>query len=579
MSRNKKIAEILYDMARIYRYMGDKQVFRAVAYENAARTLSGLESDVAGVSESELAEMKDIGTNIAKKVREFVDTGRIEKFEELRSAVPFELVKLQDVKGLGPKSLKKIHEAYGVETRDELMEALNDGRVARLDGFGEKKVENIRKGLASFTELEERIRLWDALRISREIQRELEALEGIRAIEVAGSLRRRKETIGDIDILVAAEQDHVSAIMDRFTAMEGVREVIARGETKSSITIEEKERRVDLRIVDPEAWGAALLYFTGSKEHNVQLRGIANEQGMKLSEYGVFEESTGKRIASGTEAEVYEALGMHWVAPEMREDRGEVEAARKGTLPELIKTEDILGDLHMHSDWTDGVLSIQEIVDHVRTHHAYRYIALTDHSKAVRVAGGLSDEQVREQIGAVGAVNRELGTDLIKTGIEVDILQDGTLDLPDDILERLDWVVASVHQGMNGDNTERLIKACEHPAVRVIGHPTGRLLGSREGYSLDMEKVVEAAVRTGTALEINAQPSRLDLSDRAARYAAEKGAKLVISTDAHGPLNFQFMELGVATARRAWCTPEQVLNCWSWEQVQGHKPAVLRAGG
>ena len=332
--------------------------------------------------------------------------------------------------------------------------------------------------------------------------------------------------------------------------------------------IEGKERQVDVRIFKDDEWGAALQYFTGSKQHNVHLREIAKEKGLKVNEYGVYDVKTGEKIAGETEEGVYNAVGLDWIPPELREDRGEIEAAMEHRLPKLVELKDIKGDLHVHSTWTDGAYSIQQIVEYVRKHYNYEYIAITDHSKAVRVAHGLDEEKILQEIQEIKKLNKMLGLDFIKKGVEVDILYDGSLDLSDEVLAELDWVVASVHSYLNQDNTDRIIKAMENPYVSVIGHPTGRILGQRDPYPLDMDAIMKAAKETGTALEINAQPTRMDLNDIWIRKAVEEGVMLVISTDSHNLGHFAYMEIGVAQARRGWATKENILNTRSWKEVQ-----------
>ncbi len=566
---NKEIANIFRKMAAIYEFLDDR--FRAMAYQRAANIIEDLPDDVRHYLETgELYKIRGIGPSIALKIEEYVKTGKITKYEELKKLIPEDFLELVDLPGIGPKTLKRIYDELGISTKEELIKALKDGRIERLSGFGPKKVENMLKALELYEVSKRRIILWEALQLSKYLVNKLNELEEVRKIEVVGSLRRRKETIGDIDILIVSDDEHRMKIMDYFTSFPEVKEVLVKGPKKSSVimNIEGKERQVDVRIFKDDEWGAALQYFTGSKQHNVHMREIAKEKGLKVNEYGVYEVSTGKKIAGETEEGVYNAVGMDWIPPELREDRGEIEAAMEHRLPKLVELKDIKGDLHVHSTWTDGAYTIQQIVDYVRKHYKYEYIAMTDHSKAVRVAHGLDEEKILQEIEEIDKLNKMLGLDFIKRGVEVDILYDGSLDLSDEVLARLDWVVASVHSYLNQDNTERIIKAMENPYVTVIGHPTGRIIGQREPYPLDMDAIMKAAKETGTALEINAQPTRMDLNDIWIRKAVEEGVMLVISTDSHNLGHFAYMEIGVAQARRGWATKENILNTRSWKEVQ-----------
>jgi DNA polymerase (family 10) len=390
----------------------------------------------------------------------------------------------------------------------------------------------------------------------------------VKHAELAGSLRRKKETVGDIDILVSSAEKNRNKIVSHFISSDIAKQILAKGNTKASIILKGSGRQADLRIVDPDEWGSALQYFTGSKEHNVHLRTIAKEKGYKISEYGLFLTMNDKKVAGESEEDVYKKLGFQFVPPEMREDKGEIELAEKNKIPRLISLDDIKGDLQMHSVWSDGLHSIEDIVKYVKKNFSYDYIAITDHSKSSRIAKGMDERQILKQIKAIDEVNKKLGNGFVKKGIEVDILPDGTLDIPDDILVQLDWVTASIHSGFNKDNTERIIRACENPHVLCIGHPTGRLIGTREAYKVDIGKIIDAAKATNTALEINAQPERMDLNDELAAMAREKKVKLVISTDTHTLENFYFMKLGVFIARRAWCTADDILNTRSWSEIK-----------
>ncbi len=563
---NKEIAKIFKEMSHIYEFLDDK--FRALAYQKASMVLEDLPDDVRNyIANGKLDEIRGIGSHTAEKIVEYIKTGKIQKYEELKKLVPPDFLKLMEVPGFGPKTLKRIYEELGISTKEDLIQALKDGRVAKLKGFGPKKVENMLKGLELFEKSQARLTLWEALEISNMLVEKLKKLKEIKNIEVAGSLRRKKETIGDIDILISCEDKDRDKIINYFVNLEDVKEVLAKGDTKASVIIKEKDRQVDLRVLKPEEWGSGLQYFTGSKEHNVHLRDYAKSIGLKISEYGVFDAKTGEKIAGETEESVYKAIGMEWIPPELREDRGEIETAIAKKLPTLIELSDIKGDFHCHSNWTDGYNTISEIAKYIKENFNYEYLIITDHSKAVRVAHGLTEEDVLKQIEEIDKVNRLIGYPLLKKGIEVDIMLDGSLDLPDEILEKLDWVVASIHTHFNRDNTDRIIKAMENPYVNVIGHPTGRIFGTRESYQLS-DEIFKVAKETGTALEINSQPLRMDLPDVMVKKAVENGVKLVISSDSHSLSNFHYIKLGVYTARRGWAKKEDIINTLSWKEVE-----------
>lgn len=566
---NRELSKIFEDMAYIYDFLDDR--FRSIAYQRAAQIIADLPQDIRNYIQSgQIHNLRGIGSAIEEKIIEYINTGSISKYEELKRQIPPDFLELMDVPSLGPKTLKRLYQELGIDSKEKLIKALKDGTVAKLKGFGEKKVQNILKGLELFEKSQKRLLLWEALRIGREIVDILKKVPQIKQVELAGSLRRKKETIGDIDILVASEEKDRQKIIDHFTNLDIVKEVIAKGDTKASVIIFEKDRQVDLRVLNLDEWGSGLQYFTGSKEHNVHLRDIAKSKGLKVSEYGVFDVISGKKIAGKTEEEVYKAIGMQWIPPEMREDRGEIELALEGKIPKLVELSDIKGDLHIHSTWTDGMNTIEEIAKYVIENYGYEYIALTDHSKAVRVAHGLNEEDILEYIQQIDRINKKLGFDFIKKGIEVDILADGTLDLPDEILAKLDWVVASIHTQFNRDNSDRIIKAMENPYVCAIGHPTGRTFGTREGYPIS-EEILKVARQTNTALEINGQPTRLDLPDIWIKKAIENKVKLVISTDSHSLSNFAYMELGISMAKRGWATKDDILNTKSWKEIERFK--------
>ena len=560
MNRNKELAKILNRIADFLELKGEL-VYKINAYRRAARAIESISTDIEEIyRQGRLYEIPGVGERIAKKIEEFVKTGTIRKYEELKREFPEELAELLDVPYLGPKTLKLAYEKLGVKSLRDLQRVLEDGSLEKLPGMGPKKVENIKKGLQLYLKGNDRMLLGEALEVAEYVISQLEKL--CSRIAYAGSLRRMKETIGDIDVLAVGNPGE---IMDAFTGMDRVTEIIAKGDTKSSVLI--GTTQVDLRVVEEHQWGAALQYFTGSKEHNIKLREIAKEKGLKINEYGVFEVATGRRIAGETEEEVYQTLGLCFIPPELREDRGEIEAALEGKLPDLVPYEGIKGDLHVHSNWSDGGFSIERIALEAKS-LGYKYIAITDHSKSVKIAHGLDEERLLKQMEEIESLNERLKGIRILKGIEVDILPDGSLDLSDEVLSKLDWVVASIHSRFNEDATERLIAAIRNPYVCCIGHPSGRMLFQRDGYPVDWDRVFEEAAKTGTCLEINAHQDRLDLNDLLVKRAKEFGVKFAIGTDAHHIGQFWMMKLGIGVARRGWLTVDDVVNYWSYRKLK-----------
>lgn len=565
---NKELSDIFHDMAAIYRYHGDDR-FRALAYDKASKAIALLPEDITEyIDEGTLRAIPGIGEHTSEKIQEYLNTGKIAKYEELRKQVPVDIMGMLEITGFGPQSLKKIHDELKINTKEELIKNLQNGSIAKLKGFGKKKVQNMLRGLKLHKTLEERMLLWDALEAGELVLEKLKKLPGVKQADLAGSLRRKKETIGDIDILVACTDTYRKKIVAYFTSAVMASEILAKGDTKASIIHKESGKQIDLRLVGENEWGSALQYFTGSKEHNVHLRTIAKDKGYKISEYGIFSTKNDKWIAGRTEEDIYKTLGFKIMPPEMREDKGEIELAAKGRIPELVVLGDIKGDLHSHTKWSDGARSIEEVANYAIKNLPYEYLVISDHSKSERIANGMDEKRVLKQLREIEKVNKNIGKDFIKKGMEVDILPDGSLDMPDEILAQLDWVTASIHTGFKNDNTKRLIKACENPYVSSIGHPTGRLIGTREGYKVDIEALIKVAKQTGTALEINSQPQRMDLNDDMARMTRENGVKLVITTDSHDLGQFSFMKLGIYIARRAWCTAEDILNTKSWADIK-----------
>jgi len=555
-------------MADILEFLGDNP-FRIRTYRRVAKILENLPMDVGEAIESGyIYKIKGIGGSTLAKIEEFLKTGTIQKYEELRKKVPEGLLELMDIPGVGPKTLKVAYEKLGVRTKEDFIKALKDGSLAKLPGFGPKKVEKILKGIELWRQAQERIPLVVAYPLAMGVVQYLKSRVGelIENIAVAGSVRRMKETVRDFDILVSAPREHWQKIHDAFVAYPDVEDVQLHGQTKSTILLKEHNRQCDLRTVEPESWGAALQYFTGSKHHNIKLREIAKEKGLKINEYGVFEVESGKKVAGKTEEEVYAVLGMQYIPPEIRENTGEIEAALEHRIPKLVDYGELKGDLHMHTNWSDGLNSVEEMVK-ACIELGYEYMAISDHSQSARVANGLTPERFKEQREEIERVRKLYGDKItILWSVEVDILPDGSLDLPDELLEEFDFVTASIHSRFNQDNTERILKAMENPYVNLIGHPFGRQYGYREGYPLDFERVLEKALETGTALEINSQ--REDLDSQHIRQAVERGVKLVVNSDAHSVGQLWTTRIGLGLARRGWARREDILNAQPLEVIR-----------
>lgn len=512
-----------------------------------------------------LTDIPGIGESTAEKIVEYLHTGKMVKYEEVKEGVSEETVALMHIPGLGPKTVAMLNRELGIVGLNDLERALHEGKLKGLFGIGEKKIENIVKGIELFKTSQQRISIGMAYPIVKRIIAGLQHDTKVRDIQAAGSLRRMKETVGDIDILVSGAEG--VDIVKSFVMMPGVTQVLAAGDTKGSVRIEEGVQ-VDIRVVREGEFGSALQYFTGSKEHNIHLREIAKKKGFKISEYGIFQ---GNKKAGGRfEEEIYRNLGMDWIPPELRENRGEIEAAQKSALPKLIKLSDIKGDLHNHSNWSDGIPTFEEMAAYAMKMD-YHYLVVSDHSKSLHVAHGLEDEELLEEIGEIDRLNKKFKGFTLLKGTEVDIKANGTLDFPDQLLEKLDVVVASIHSGFKQGKekiTERMIAAIRNPYVNIIAHPTGRLISKREGYEIDMDKVIEACLETGTALEINCYYDRLDLNDINCRKAKESGVMIAISTDAHHVDQMWMMELGVGIARRGWLEAKDVINTLSVDKVK-----------
>ncbi|HPT19384.1 MAG TPA: DNA polymerase/3'-5' exonuclease PolX [Methanothrix sp.] len=557
--KNREVAAILYEMAELLELHAENR-FKIIAYSKAARAIESLQEDIVVVCrEKRLQALPGVGKAIAAKVEEYLQTGQILAHQELLAKTPPGLSQLLQISGLGPKTIALLNEKLGVSSLDDLERAAKEHRIRRLPRMGPTKEANILKSIERYRKRSTRILYSSAEPAVQQIMSYLRGLEGTEHITAAGSFRRAKETVGDIDILATAARPE--EVVAAFVRMPLVEEVLAKGPTKASVIVRDTIQ-VDLRIVEHRSFGTVLQYFTGSKEHNVRLRAIALNRGYSLSEYSLTRLSDGRDLFFDREEEVYSSLGLPYIQPEMREDRGEIEAAMQGRLPHLVELSDMRGDLHVHSNWSDGRATLQEMARAARD-LGYEYIAVCDHSPSIGIAGGLSPERLKQKMQAVQAANEELEGITILMGAEVDIKAGGKLDYPDELLAECDVVVASVHMAQQQTEralTGRLVSAIENENVDIIAHPTGRVIGQREPYDIDLQAVLEAAARTGTALEINAHPSRLDLSDVNAKAAKEAGVKMAVNSDAHEAEQLLTMKYGLNVARRAWLEKKDLLN-------------------
>ncbi len=564
--RNEDASAALHEIADLLEIKGETR-FRIVAYRRGAEAIEGLSRDIAEMKDHELLSVSGVGKGVAGCVREFCETGKIPTLEKLRAEVPMGLRQMTMLPGLGPKKAMQLFSEIGVSSIDELKAAAEQHKIADVKGFSKKFEEEILEAIERGVTLEQRVVLARALPLAEEMLARLSQSDAVLKSSYAGSLRRMKETIGDIDLLVASERPE--EVMGAFRSLRGIATSSAEGPTKMSV-VTTRGMQVDLRVVEPAVFGAALQYFTGSQAHNVKVRERAVRRGLKLSEYGLHRVSDDSLVVSETEEEVYEALDMQWVPPTMREDKGEVEAAAAGELPALVQLSDMRGDLQSHSTYSDGTLSVREMAM-AAADRGYAYYAVTDHGPRLTYMNNLGPSEITRQRKEIEKINGELGKRLrVLHGIELNVAADGSLDYPDDVLAGFDVCVASIHSSFKAsraDQTKRMIRAIENPHVHIFGHPSGRRLDRREGIDFDVDAVAKAAAKHGVALEVNGHPYRLDLRDEHVRWARQHGVRLVISTDAHSAAELDNMHFGVSTAQRGWTEAKEVINTWPLDRL------------
>jgi len=577
MSLNKKIAEIFYEISE---YMEMENIpFKPAAYEKAANVIENMEEDIEAIYQKggikALEKIQGVGLSLAKKIEEFIKTNKIKTYEDFKKKYPIDFQGLRKVEGLGPQSIKKLYEKLKIKNLEDLKKAAEKQLIRNVPGFGEKSESKILKSLEFVNKSSNKFLLYKILPEIEKIKNNIKKIKGVETAIIAGSIRRMKNLVGDADILVISKSP--KAVIEYFTKMDNVVKITSSGKTRASVKLE-SGINVDLRIVEKNSFGSALNYFTGSKAHNIRLREIAIKKGLKLNEYGIFKifpnSKKEMKIGGKSEEEIYQILDMEYIEPELRENTGEIEMALNKKLPRLIGYEDLLGDLQTHTNWTDGSHSIEEMAK-AAFHFGLKYIVITDHTKNLAMANGLNERKIIEQIKAIDRVNKKLEKEKIDfkilKGTEVDILKDGSLDIADDVLQKLDIVGASVHSYFNlnsEEQTKRIIKAMENPNVDIIFHPTGRILQKREAYDLDIEKIIKKASETGTILEADAYPDRLDLKDEYIKKCVEAKVKISIDSDSHSPAHFQYLKFGIAEARRGFASKEDVINAWDIKKIK-----------
>ena len=557
--KNIEISDILRSIAQILE-LKNGNLFRIRAYERAAQIVESTDNIAEIAKEDKLTDIPGIGQDLSSKIKEYLERGKIKFYEDLKKEIPAGLLELLKIPSLGPKTVKLFYEKLKIENIASLEKFAKSGKLLELEGIKEKTIANILKGISLVKKGKERIDIAAAWNIAERFTKELELLKEVKKITVAGSLRRMKDTVKDIDILVISNKP--KRVMDAFCSCSGVKEIIAKGMTKSSILSKEGVG-VDVRVVKSDSFGAALMYFTGSKNHNIRIRTLAARRGLKINEYGVFSTKKGsKRLASKTEKEIYKLLNMQYIEPELREDSGEVDAVLKGKLPKLIELKQIKGDLHVHSNYSDGNNTISEMVYACRV-KGYEYVGIADHSESLRIAGGLTKSDLKCKKKEIEGLNKKLKNLVVLFGTEAEIDSNGNIDYNSEVLKGFDFVIAAIHSGFKQSKeqlTRRIVKACQNPNVDIIAHLTGRLWSTRDSYELDFEEVFKVAKDTNTILEINAFPNRLDLNDSLIRIARDKGIKFVINTDSHRTEHLGFMNFGVSMARRGWLEKQDVIN-------------------
>jgi len=568
--KNQELAKIFYEIASYLEMEG--VAFKPYAYQKAALTLETLEKDVEEIYKrggvKALKEIPGVGESIAKQIEEYLKTGKVNGYEKLKKKTPINLEEIIAVEGVGPRKAKTLYQKLGIRNLKDLERAAKAHKISPLFGFGEKTEKNILEGIAFLKRSKGRFLLGEILPTAKEVYQKLKSLKKVETISPAGSVRRMKETIGDVDFLVTSKNPQI--VMDFFVSLPGVIKIWGKGKTKASVRVEEGFD-MDIRVVPKRSYGSALQYFTGSKEHNIATRKIAQDLGLKLSEYGLFRGP--KMIAGKTEGGVYEALGMEWIPPELRENQGEIEAALEGKLPKIIDYKDIKGDLHCHSRWDGGKNTIEEMTKRAQE-MGYQYLGIADHTKFLRIEHGLDEKKLALQRKEIDKLNERLKVKGIRfkvlQGCEANILNDGSIDIKDEALKKLDFVIAGVHSNFKMEKTkmtERIIRAMKNPNVDIISHPTGRIIKRRDEYQIDFDKILRVAKETGTILEINSYPERLDLNDQNIRRAKEAGVKMIINTDSHHKDQLRFIEFGIAQARRGWAEKEDIISTQPLEKL------------